>query len=307
MRRPVIALYAARGENAMDWYYKNGVTRIGPVSDEQMRELALQGTITSKTLVWNEVIAKWQPYSGPAGSPPPPSAPIQPEAPKEEIKHETPEETAEQTVFESDDQSADYLDTEFTPPPVTEAYCSQCFNKFPIEDLIQYGDGRICAACKPLFFQKVKEGVKMSGALRYAGFWVRFVAKIIDNIIVSVIGMLFYAAAIFMFFLDENMLMSPLRMVAVMFVYVLQISFSIAYTTFFVGKYGATPGKMALSLTVVNPDGSKVSYMKAFGRFFAEIISGITLLIGYIIAAFDSEKRALHDRICSTRVIKKSA
>ncbi|HET6371045.1 MAG TPA: RDD family protein, partial [Nitrospiria bacterium] len=43
----------------------------------------------------------------------------------------------------------------------------------------------------------------------------------------------------------------------------------------------------------------------ACGRYFAEILSGIILCIGYIMAAFDDEKRALHDRICGTRVIKK--
>jgi uncharacterized RDD family membrane protein YckC len=307
MRRPLIALYAARGENEMDWYYKNGDIRTGPVTDEQMRELALQGTITPNTLVWNELVAKWQPYSEQAGGPASPSAPVHPHEPKEEMQHDAPKDHSPDLDSERTDHQTDYLDAEYTPPRITEAYCSQCFNKFPIEELIQYGDAKICGVCKPLFFQKVKEGVKMPGTLRYAGFWIRFVAKSIDNIIVGVIGMLFYAAAFSILFLDYQMLMSPLRIVVMMLVYVLQISFGIAYATFFVGKYGATPGKMALNLAVVNPDGTKVSYMKAFGRFFAEIISGIILLIGYIMAAFDSEKQALHDRICSTRVIRKSA
>jgi uncharacterized RDD family membrane protein YckC len=35
------------------------------------------------------------------------------------------------------------------------------------------------------------------------------------------------------------------------------------------------------------------------------IVSGIILLIGYIMAGFDDEKRALHDRVCDTRVIYK--
>ncbi len=307
MRRPLIESYAARGEDAMDWYYKNGDIRIGPVSDEQMRALALQGTITPKTLVWNELVAKWQPYSETAGSHASPSAPVQPHERKEDMQHEAPIDANMDLDWDRTDHDAGPSDTEYNPPPPTESYCSQCFNKFPVEELIQYGDAKICAVCKPLFFQKLKEGAKIAGTLHYAGFWVRFVAKFIDHTIVGVIGMLFYAAAMFMFFLDDKMLMSPLRMVVLMLVYVLQISFNIAYTTLFVGKYGATPGKMALNLTVVNPDGSKVSYTKAFGRFFAEIISGIILAIGYIMAAFDSEKRALHDRICSTRVIRKSA
>jgi uncharacterized RDD family membrane protein YckC len=39
------------------------------------------------------------------------------------------------------------------------------------------------------------------------------------------------------------------------------------------------------------------------GRHFAKILSGIILYIGYLMAFWDDEKRALHDRICSTRVI----
>ncbi len=62
---------------------------------------------------------------------------------------------------------------------------------------------------------------------------------------------------------------------------------------------------MALGLKVITADGDKVSYLKAFGRYFAEIVSGIILCIGYIMAAFDDEKRTLHDRICNTRVVKK--
>ena len=61
---------------------------------------------------------------------------------------------------------------------------------------------------------------------------------------------------------------------------------------------------MAFGLKVVAPDGSRISYMRALGRFFAEIVSGLTFSIGYIMAGFDSQKRSLHDRICATRVIR---
>jgi uncharacterized RDD family membrane protein YckC len=80
---------------------------------------------------------------------------------------------------------------------------------------------------------------------------------------------------------------------------------AIGYETFFIGKYGATPGKMACKIKVVTADGGKVSYLLAFGRYFAKVLSSLTCLIGYIMAAFDDEKRALHDRICNTRVVFK--
>jgi uncharacterized RDD family membrane protein YckC len=85
------------------------------------------------------------------------------------------------------------------------------------------------------------------------------------------------------------------------------LAIGLSYYTFFVGKFGATPGKMATKLLIVNADGSKVSYAKAVGRYFAaEYLSGcFTLFIGYLMVLWDDERRALHDRICSTRVIKK--
>ena len=89
------------------------------------------------------------------------------------------------------------------------------------------------------------------------------------------------------------------RLILVNFLYLV---LSIAYTTYFLGEYSATPGKMACGLKVVRPDGEKISYGRAFGRFFAEFLSSIISGIGYLMVAFDGEKRALHDRICDTRV-----
>jgi uncharacterized RDD family membrane protein YckC len=51
-------------------------------------------------------------------------------------------------------------------------------------------------------------------------------------------------------------------------------------------------------------EGDRVSFARAVGRHFAKYISGLILGIGYIMAGFDEQKRALHDRICDTRVIK---
>ena len=79
---------------------------------------------------------------------------------------------------------------------------------------------------------------------------------------------------------------------------------AIAYETYFVGRYGATLGKMVFGLKVVRADGQSVSYGRAFGRYWASLLSSMTVTIGFIMAGFDSQKRALHDRICDTRVIR---
>jgi uncharacterized RDD family membrane protein YckC len=61
---------------------------------------------------------------------------------------------------------------------------------------------------------------------------------------------------------------------------------------------------MALGLKVVRADGTALTTGRIIGRHFAEWLSSLILAIGYIMAAFDDQKRALHDRICDTRVIR---
>ena len=60
---------------------------------------------------------------------------------------------------------------------------------------------------------------------------------------------------------------------------------------------------MLCRVEVVVADGGRVLWGRATGRYFATFLSGLTLLIGYVIAAFDEEKRALHDHVCNARVV----
>jgi uncharacterized RDD family membrane protein YckC len=83
-----------------------------------------------------------------------------------------------------------------------------------------------------------------------------------------------------------------------------QMAVAVAYETLFVWKLGGTPGKLLLGLRIVRPDGAAVSYPLALGRYAATIVTGFTMGIGHVMAAMDEEKRALHDRLAGTRVIK---
>lgn len=60
---------------------------------------------------------------------------------------------------------------------------------------------------------------------------------------------------------------------------------------------------MATSVKVVNEDGTPITMGRSALRYLAKMLSGLILCIGYIMAAFDEEKRTLHDRLCGTRVI----
>lgn len=77
------------------------------------------------------------------------------------------------------------------------------------------------------------------------------------------------------------------------------------YYGHFYSKKGATPGKMALKLRVVDSyTGSNPTYGKAFLReTVGKFISAIVLGIGYLIAIFRSDKKTFHDMICGTQVL----
>tara|TARA_R110002049_G_scaffold239299_1_gene412394 strand:+ start:514 stop:1212 length:699 start_codon:yes stop_codon:yes gene_type:complete len=162
--------------------------------------------------------------------------------------------------------------------------------------------------------QQMREGVTATTAsgVEYAGFWIRFGAWMIDYVILTVISFILMAiagvsAGLAGTFenLEQNKEPDPMVIVGILLFYGVMFAIVFGYKIVMVGKYGATVGKMAVGIKVVTADGGKVGYMRATGRAFAEILSGLIIYIGYIIAAFDDEKRSLHDHICSTRVVMK--
>ena len=195
-------------------------------------------------------------------------------------------------------------------------YCSECGRATSADQLAQFGDRMVCGYCKQTYAQKLREGVAPVAAVTtYAGFWIRVVAEIIDAIILAVVQGIINIA-LFGSFFRPGMVFRPnaspeeaLQALAPMFsmigsIWLISIVVKSCYEGFFVAKLGATPGKMALGLKVVRPNGMPVDLGRAFGRYFAKILSGLILFIGYIMVAFDSEKRGLHDMICDTRVVK---
>jgi uncharacterized RDD family membrane protein YckC len=141
---------------------------------------------------------------------------------------------------------------------------------------------------------------------RYGGFWVRFVARVIDGVILGVVGLVIRAPFALTLGLSPRGFGAsaiPMMFGMVGISTLLQIALGVGYEAYFLSTRGATLGKMALGLKVIRADGSGIPAGLAVGRYFAQWISAIIFAIGYIMAAFDPEKRALHDRICETRVI----
>lgn len=250
----------------MQWYYAENNQPVGPLSEEDFQSRVSAGNVTPQTLVWCEGMPAWKPYEQVA-----PAAPVP-------------------------------VAVAAAPTPTAVSVCCECKRHFPLADMIQYQGVMVCAQCKPTFFQRVEEGAQVETVMIYAGFWIRFVAKFIDGLILGAVGLMLAFVAMAGI---AGLTSSPFKAIAVqVIVRLVQLAIGIAYTTYFLGRHGATPGKMALRLRVVRSDGSPLTYGRACGRHFAEMLSSVILLIGYIMAAFDDEKRALHDRICDTRVIQ---
>jgi uncharacterized RDD family membrane protein YckC len=121
----------------------------------------------------------------------------------------------------------------------------------------------------------------------YSNFWIRFVAYLIDSVLVG-----FLTAALSNFGGTFG---------AVGSIFITGVYYVIMETS----DYQGTLGKMAMGIKVTDLDGNKLTYQKSIFRFLATFLSKITIFIGYIIAAFTEKKQALHDIIAGTLVVKK--
>ncbi|TBR39184.1 MULTISPECIES: RDD family protein [Dyella] len=69
----------------------------------------------------------------------------------------------------------------------------------------------------------------------------------------------------------------------------------------------ATLGKRALGIKVVNYEGKRLGFAQAAGRWFASTLSYLTLMVGFLMAAFTGRKQALHDVVAGTLVVDRFA
>jgi uncharacterized RDD family membrane protein YckC len=195
------------------------------------------------------------------------------------------------------------------PAPAPEGptrFCTECGQPRFERELVTFGNRLVCFACKDAFTQRLREQGAAGQRFVYAGFWIRFLARLLDAIVLYIIILpvtfLVLGSAAFTVGSDTpTAMVMLLQMVLLIF----QIALSAAYEVWFLTRYGATPGKMVIGKKVVTADGGPLSVGRAVGRHFSVYLSSFTLLIGFIMAAFDDQKRALHDRICDTRVIAK--
>jgi len=306
----------------MSWYYSDNGRQAGPVDDAGLDGLIRLGAVRPDTLVWKEGMANWQPLStvrpapapDPIPAPPPPPAPPAPAPVQQQSWDPNPQPQAYQPQPQAyQPQQQSYQPSYSAPQPAVGVSagggggvtCANCGQLFSPNDVIFLGNSYVCAGCKPIYLQRMREGGASAGVgvRRFGGFWIRFAAVLIDGVILAMIS---YAITLPVTFTILRLTDNPMAVVGVSLILnLLQIGLAAAYTGYFLSTKGATPGKMILGLQVIRSDGSGLTFTRGACRYLAQIVSAMILAIGYIIAAFDNERRTLHDHLCDTRVVYK--
>lgn len=155
----------------------------------------------------------------------------------------------------------------------------------------------------------------MAAEKSYAGFWIRFVALIIDLLIIGVVSSFVIIPVLGavgvmgssmgdLSDMDESFMAGMIAALsgtmAIVNLVVNWLYFSLLESS----SWQATLGKRAVGIKVTNENGQRVSFITATIRYIGKVVSGAILLIGYIMAAFTAKKQALHDLIASTYVVK---
>jgi uncharacterized RDD family membrane protein YckC len=251
----------------MSWYYGVDGRNQGPVEERALETLELSGAIEWGTPIWREGMAAWKPFG--------------------EI---------------------------FKRPSV---HCHECNRTVDKESAIHYRDLSICPRCKISFFQKVCEGLASEEAVHYCGFWIRFCAKMLDGLILMAVTLPLSVVNQVIFFrfypitgqdrmasFEDTTNLGTFLTIQAAFVLV-SLILGFAYEVYFVGRFGGTPGKLLLRMRILRSDFSRLTYRRAAIRFFAKMLSDLTMYIGYLMVGFDPQRRALHDHIADTRVIER--
>jgi len=127
--------------------------------------------------------------------------------------------------------------------------------------------------------------------MNYAGFWIRFVAALLDSVIIVALSII--VATVF----------AVIKLAVVGSL--AQLVLAIGYYVWFQSRTGQTMGKKVMKIKVVNTAGVTPSLGTfALREILGKLASGLILGIGYLMVAWDSKKQGLHDKIASTYVVR---
>jgi uncharacterized RDD family membrane protein YckC len=155
-------------------------------------------------------------------------------------------------------------------------------------------------------------GLPPPAVVRYAGFWIRLLAYLLDMLLLIVLFAVAGAIAVAIAFAvgmiaaaagtSDATTASAQIMKSVPLIVVLGCAL-FYYVYFPSGAWQATPGKRICGLRIIRTDGSRVTSGLALGRWASCFLSAKLLGIGFLMIGWNREKKGLHDILCGTRVV----
>jgi uncharacterized RDD family membrane protein YckC len=140
-----------------------------------------------------------------------------------------------------------------------------------------------------------------------AGFWVRFGAWVIDIVLLALVFMAVWPRLFDRPYLEQRE--TPLDVGS--FAYyahdpeIWDFVFPGVYFTLTIGLAGGSIGMRVFRLRVVDRDGRRVGLTRSLARWAASLLSQLVLFLGFVMIAFREDKRALHDLIAGTWVVRR--
>lgn len=293
-----------------EWYYSDYErNRHGPVAARDLADLHHAGQLQPDTLVWREGMPQWRAWrevmtqalneaagrAAPAADAVPLSAGVNPYA----MAEPTPAATTSAATAGSpslgtlSSTATATLASGANPYAVAEPHSPYAPPRAAVQNASDYVAG---------------------GDIVYAGFWKRFAAYFIDSVLIGIVTWVVQMIVMAGFFgvgaglssrNDPGAMIAGAGMIGFLFgMVLLPLAMQAVYFAWMhASERQATLGKMAVGIKVTDDDGQAISFARGIGRYFAGIISSLTLCIGYIMAGFTDRKRALHDMVASTLVV----
>lgn len=267
-----------------EWYFSRNNQQEGPVTLEALAEMARSGALQPAHLVWSAGMTEWQPAGRVPG--------IFPAAPP----------AAAQPAYAA---PAAYTQSQGSYGQTQAAYAAQQ-GYTQQQGYAQQGYVPPYAAAHQLGYAAAQ--------VRYAGFWIRVLAYIIDGIILGIVvgiisGVLSVAmhqnTSSFQFGPNAfpNQAMNGKTQANPVFSLVTMLFYWLYFAVLESSAMQATFGKQILGLKVTDLNGNRIGFGKATGRYFAKIISGLLLCIGFMMVGWTQRKQGLHDMMASTLVV----
>jgi uncharacterized RDD family membrane protein YckC len=265
---------------ANQWFYARNNQQAGPITWEQLQQLAATGAVAGSDLIWTQGMSTWLPAATVPGLFAPPAIPAQGGAP----------------------YAMPYPAQAASPMPMQGPYGASPYTPGAT---LPYAAGQPQPGSPWLNYDA-------QNTVHFAGFWIRLVAMLIDVVVLVTVYLVLKSV---LGITSSNMTIPfgpPGGSISVPYDPIGSPGWWLATVTSFAyyawmesSVTQGTLGKMAVGVKVVDIAGNRITFARALGRRAGKILSELTIGIGYLMAAFTGRKQALHDMIASTLVVYK--